>query len=101
MVRAIVDMISHARVVVREDGAQVKSGQQMQGERLNGRNAGVDRLVLPLLIIIEAVVGITAIAVGPVGTCGIIGRPIEPPQQVACLHEIVGTRRTGVVIAAL
>ena len=101
MVGTIIEMVAHVGIVVGEDRTQVESVKKMQRHSLDSRHTGVRRLVLPLLVIIETVVGIAAVARCPVFAGSIVSRPVQPPEQVARLHEIVVARSARIVVATL
>ena len=101
VVGAVIVEVLHHGVVVGEDRAHVQPRQQVQGERLGGHELGGDGVVVPLVVVVQVVVGQAAVLVGP-GQSGLVVRgPVESPQQVVRLHEVVGACVAGVVVPRL
>ncbi len=87
-------------MVVGENGFQIQAGQQVKLGRFRDGRAQRVRLVVPLMVIIEGILGVAAIAGRPLLPRFVIGRPVQAPEKVARLHEEVGSGVAGIVVSA-
>lgn len=72
----------------------------MQGERLRSHDFGTGRTVLPLFVIIKPIVGVATVTFGPELAYLVISGPVESPQQVTGLHEVITARVACIIITA-
>lgn len=72
----------------------------MQGERLRSYDFGTGRTVLPLFVIIKPIVGVATVTFGPELAGLVISGPVESPQQVTGLHEVITARVACIIITA-
>ena len=72
----------------------------MQGERLRSHDFGTGRTVLPLFVIIKPIVGVATVTFGPELAGLVISGPVESPQQVTGLHEVITARVACIIITA-
>ena len=98
--RTEIDVVLDGVVVVGKDGLGIQARQDVESECLRSADPEVRGGVLPVLVLVEGVVGIGGIASGPFLTVG-GSRPVEREEKVPGLHEIVGTCASGVVESAL
>ena len=99
VVGAEVDVILNSGVVIGENRLNVKYRQQMQVKGFGDIELIVLCPVFPLLVVVERIVGITAITAGPIFARHKVGGPVKPPKQVACLHEQIIASVAAVVVA--
>ena len=101
MVRAVIDVVTHTRIVIGEDGLGIEARKYMQGHGLGGADAGVYGEILPLIIVVERVVCVASVSRSPVLSAFVVCRPIQAPEHIAGLIEIVRTSVDGVIETAL
>ena len=93
-------MVFYSSIVVRVDRTKVQARHQMQGERLRSHDFGTGRTVLPLFVIIKPIVGVATVTFGPELAGLVISGPVESPQQVTGLHEVIAARVACIIITA-
>ena len=98
---AVPDVVADARVVIGEYGAEVQPVGELDGGRLAHGDFEGAGVVLPQVVVVQLVLGKGSVAGRPGIARLVVIRPVERPQQVAGLHEVVGARVAGIVVTFL
>ena len=96
---AVIDVVAVAGVVIGEDRAEIQPVGELDGRRLVDGEFQALGAVFPQIIVVQQVVAIALVAGGPGRPVFVIVRPVEGPQQVDRLHEVVVGVVDGIVEA--